>query len=136
MDIYKQAVEIAKEEGKWHKHPTKSRKKQEIQLIKAVERFWQSDKPDEDIKINVCVVYDKKKKEYFVFLTTDTDKTAKQIIKTYELRPEIEEDYRQIKVFWELEDFKSIKYNFIVFHIVMLLIEYMYFQLYKNTEEG
>ncbi|QIB25936.1 hypothetical protein [Caloranaerobacter azorensis] len=39
-----------------------------------------------------------------------------------------------IKGFWELEDFKSTKYNFIVLHIVMLLIGYMYFQLYKNTE--
>ncbi|QIB28099.1 transposase [Caloranaerobacter azorensis] len=136
MDIYKQAVEIAKGEGKWHKHPTKSRKEQEIQLIKDVGMFWQSDKPNEDVKINACVVYDKKKKEYFVFLTTDTKKTAKQIIKTYELRPEIEEDYRQIKEFWKLEDFKSTKYNFILFHIVMLLIGYMYFQIYKNTEEG
>ncbi|SHH71706.1 hypothetical protein SAMN02745135_02375, partial [Caloranaerobacter azorensis DSM 13643] len=42
----------------------------------------------------------------------------------------------QIKEFWKLEDFKSTKYNFIVFHIVMLLIGYMYFQIYKNTEEG
>jgi hypothetical protein len=71
-----------------------------------------------------------------VFLTTDTSKTAKQIINTYELRPEIEEDYRQIKDFWKLEDFKSTKYNFITFHIVMTLISYMYFQLFKNMEEG
>ncbi|AEE97492.1 hypothetical protein [Mahella australiensis] len=55
---------------------------------------------------------------------------------TYELRPEIEEDYRQIKDYWRLEDFKSTKYNFIAFHIVMLLIGYLYFQLYKEAEEG
>lgn len=53
--------------------------------------------------------------EYFVFVTTDLKKTAKQIIQTYELRPEIEEDYRQIKDFWQIEDFKSTKYNFIAF---------------------
>lgn len=69
-------------------------------------------------------------------MTTDTTKTAKQIINTYELRPEIEEDYRQIKDFCKLEDFKSTKYNFIAFHIVMVLIGYMYFQLYKNLDEG
>lgn len=74
--------------------------------------------------------------EYYVFLTTDTDKIAKQIISTYELRPEIEEDYRQIKDFWKLEDFKSTKYNFITFHIVMTLIGYMYFQIFKNMEDG
>lgn len=62
--------------------------------------------------------------------------TARQIIKTYELRPEIEEDFRQVKDFWKLEDFKSTKYVHITFHIVMTLIGYMYFQIYKNTEEG
>ncbi len=69
-------------------------------------------------------------------ITTDTTKTAKQIIKTYELRPEIEEDYRQIKDFWKIQDFKSTKQNFIVFHIVMVLIGYLFFQLYKSMEEG
>lgn len=77
---------------------------------------------------------DKTKDNYFVFITTDTEKSAKQIIMTYELRPEIEEDYRQIKDYWRLEDFKSTKYNFIAFHIVILLIGYLYFQLYKETE--
>ncbi|WP_147566846.1 transposase [Clostridium tyrobutyricum] len=71
-----------------------------------------------------------------MFLTTDTNKTAKQIINTYELRPEVEENFRQIKDFWKLEDFKSTKYNFITFQITMTLIEYMYFQLFKNMEEG
>lgn len=69
-------------------------------------------------------------------MTTDTRKTAKQIIRTYELRPEIEEDFRQMKEFWKLEDFKSTKYNYITYHIVMTLIGYLYFQIYKNLEEG
>ncbi|WP_253205672.1 transposase [Clostridium estertheticum] len=69
-------------------------------------------------------------------MTTDVEKTAKQIINTYEIRPEIEEDYRQIKDFWKLEDFKSTKYNFIVFHIIMTLIRYTYFQLYKTWKRA
>lgn len=69
-------------------------------------------------------------------MTTDTEKTAKQIIEMYELRPEIEEDFRQMKDFWKLEDFKSTKYNYITYHIVMTLIGYLYFQIYKNLEEG
>jgi hypothetical protein len=40
-------------------------------------------------------------------MTTDTSKTAKQIINTYELRAEIEADYRQMKDFGKLEDFKK-----------------------------
>jgi hypothetical protein len=88
------------------------------------------------VEINAYVVHDVKADEYFVFVTTDLEKTAKQIIGTYELRPEIEEDYRQIKDFWQIEDFKSTKYNFIAFHVVMVLIGYLFFHLYKSTEEG
>jgi hypothetical protein len=39
-----------------------------------------------------------------VVLFPESLKTARQIIMTYELRPEIEEDYRQIKDFWKIED--------------------------------
>ena len=53
-------------------------------------------------------------------MTTDTSKTARQIINTYELRPEIEEDFRQMKDFWKLEDFKSTKYNYITYLIVQV----------------
>lgn len=136
MTIYEQAVSIAKSEDNWHAHPNKKRKTQEIQLVKNLGPFWESGEPQKDVDINACVVHDKKDDEYYVFLTTDLDKTARQIINTYELRPEIEEDFRQIKDFWKLGDFKSTKYKFIVFHIVMTLIGYMYFQLYKNMEEG
>ena len=136
MTIYEEAVKIAISENKWQKHPNKNRKTQEIHLVKDLGIMWQSNTPNSDVDLCACVVHDKKDNEYYVFLTTDTAKTAKQIISTYELRPEIEEDYRQIKDFWKLEDFKSTKYNFIIFHIVMTLIGYMYFQLFKNMEEG
>jgi len=136
MTIYEEAVKIAISEDKWQKHPNKKRKTQEIHLVKDLGMMWKSDVPNNDVDLCACVVHDKKDNGYYVFLTTDTSKTAKQIINTYELRPEIEEDYRQIKDFWKLEDFKSTKYNFITFHIVMTLIGYMYFQLFKNMEEG
>ena len=136
MTIYEEAVKIAISEDKWQNHPNKNRKTQEIQLIKDLGMMWVSENPKDDVDLCACVVHDKKDNEYYVFLTTDTSKTAKQIISTYELRPEIEEDYRQIKDFWKLEDFKSTKYNFITFHIVMTLIGYMYFQMFKNMEEG
>jgi hypothetical protein len=136
MTIYEEAVKIAVLENKWQKHPNKKRKAQEIHLVKHLGLMWQSDKSSSDVDLCACVVHDKKDDEYYVFLTTDTNKTAKQIINIYELRPEIEEDYRQIKDFWKLEDFKSTKYNFITFHIVMTLIGYMYFQVFKNMQEG
>ena len=136
MVIYAEAVKIAVSENKWQKHPNKKRKTQEIHLVKDLGMMWESDIPSLDVDLCACVVHDKKDDQYYVFLTTDTTKTAKQIINTYELRPEIEEDYRQIKDFWKLEDFKSTKYNVITFHIVMTLIGYMYFQVFKNMKEG
>lgn len=71
-----------------------------------------------------------------MFITTDLEQGAKAIVSTYELRPEIEEDYRQVKDFWEIENFKSTKYHIITFHIVMLLFGYLFFQIYTTTEEG
>ncbi len=35
-----------------------------------------------------------------------------------------------------LEDFKSTKYNDITYHIIMTLVGYVYFQIYKNLDEG
>jgi hypothetical protein len=82
------------------------------------------------------VVWDEKEEEYYVFVTTDTEKTARQIILASEMRPEIEEDYRQLKDFWQLEDFKSTKLPLIAFHLVCTLLGYLLFQLYVGTEEG
>lgn len=136
MDIYKETIKIAREQNVWYKHPNKKRTNQEIATVKTVGAFWQSNNPEDDVELNAAVVYDKKEDKYYVFISTDLTATGRQIVKTYELRPEIEEDFRQLKDFWKLEEFKSTKYTHIVFHIVMLLIGYLYYQLYKNTEEG
>lgn len=67
--------------------------------------MWVSDTPNNDLDLFACVVHDEKDSEYYVFLTTDTTKTAKQIIETYELRPEIEEDYKTDKGLLEIRRF-------------------------------
>lgn len=111
-------------------------KDQKIQLVTDLDPLWENNQPGEDVPVNAYVIHEKKTDKYFVFMTTDTNRTARQIINTYELRPEIEEDFRQMKEFWKLEDFKSTKYNYITYHIVMTLVGYLYFQIYKNMEEG
>lgn len=136
MSIYQDAVKLATTSGKWQKHPNRKRKGQEIQLVTDLGALWESDEPQKDVPINACVVHDKKTDKYFVFMATDTTRTARQIITIYELRPEIEEDFRQMKDFWKLEDFRSTKYNYITYHIVMTLVGYLYFQVYKNLDEG
>ena len=136
MIAYQDAVSIAKTENNWKPHPNKKRKTQKIAFVEDAGSMWQSEQPEDDVPLNACVVWDTKDDKYYVFVTTDVTKTAKQIIQTYELRPEIEEDYRQLKDFWKLEDFKSTKINVIAFHIVCTLLGYMMFQLYVGTEEG
>jgi hypothetical protein len=135
MNLYKEAIKIAEENNLWLKHPNKKRKNQQISFVESVGCFWIEEEKT-DVDLNACVVKDTKSDIYHVFITTDLSVSAKQIIKTYELRPEIEEDYRQLKDFWKLDKFKSTKYTDIVFHMVMTLIGYLYFQLFKDTEEG
>lgn len=136
MEAYKIAVIGAQCKNDWQKHPNKKRTSQVITLIDGLGENWSSSNPKEDVPINACVVWDKECDEYFVFITTDITKSANDILKTYELRPEIEEDYRQLKDFWKIEDFKSTKLNVILFHVVCVLFGYLFFQLYTLFPEG
>lgn len=142
MNAYQIAVQIAKEENKWELHP--SRENQKIAFVPNLKNYWWSDiinsrkkyVENNDVELNACVVWDTETDNYFVFCTTDTTVSAKQIITTYELRPEIEEDYRQLKDFWKLQDFKSTKINMVALHIIMVLFGYLFFQIYTLIPEG
>lgn len=136
MQAYTQAVFGAKEQNDWHPHPNKKRTNQVITSVPGMGIYWESSDPKKDVPINSCVVWDKEEDKYFVFVTTDLDASANDIIRTYELRPEIEEDYRQLKDFWKIEDFKSTKINVILFHVVCVLFGYLFFQLYTLLPEG
>lgn len=129
MEAYDMAVSIAKHENKWIAHP--HRKSQSISFVSNLKDHWRSSNSRDDVDFNACVVRFDETNSYAVFISANLSISAKQIVSTYELRPEIEEDFRQIKDFWNLEDFKSTKENFINFHIVFTLIGYLFFQLYK-----
>ena len=49
MNLYKEAVSIAKSKGKWEKHPNKKRKTQEIAFVSGLGSMWRSDKADKDL---------------------------------------------------------------------------------------
>lgn len=134
MEIYDIAVGIAENIDAWEPHPT--RKDQMICHVNNLGEYWKSDNLDEDVDLNACVVWIQETQGYAVFVTTDTSKSGKQIIETYQLRPEIEKDLRQLKEFWEIEDFKSTKLGTISFHIICLLFGYLFYQLYLLTEHG
>ncbi len=134
MDAYVMAVSTAISEGNWQDHPTRSNQK--ITLVKDLKEYWGSNCQNEDVELIASVGWDMKDNRYFVFVTTDTTKNARQIILTYELRPEIEEDYRQLKDFWSLDKFKSTKLNMIAFHIITILFGYLFYQIYTTLPEG
>ena len=134
MVEYKMAVDLAEEYDNWIPHP--DRQDQMICHVPKVNSSWEGDLIEDYLELNTCVVWDSESQNHFVFSTTDMSKTAIEIIKMYDLRTEIEEDFRQIKDFWKLEDFKSTRYNFISFHLVCMLFGYLFYQLYLNTEDG
>ena len=134
MVAFEEAVFCAKRKNNWFPHP--SRKNQYITAVADMGVYWESDHEYTDVPINTCVVWDKEADIYFVFATTNTNASASEIIRIYELRTEIEEDFRQLKDFWKLEDFKSTKYNVITFHIICVLLGYLFYQLYINSEQG
>ena len=136
MHIYKEAVKIAEKETKWSEHPT--RDNQEICLVRNLEIFWESIYAG--VKLHGSVVREKNKStndyEYYVFLTTQNVKYAKTIIKNYQIRPEIEEDFRHLKPVWGLRNFTSTKYVNVIFHIIMVLVSYNLFKVFTNTKQG
>ena len=136
MDATNHAIAIAKEQDDWETHPNRKRTRQRIAFVPEIGNMWEGSNPKEDVPLNSCVVWDTETDMYFVFVTTDLSVPAAGIISTYELRPEIEEDYRQLKDFWKIENFKSTKLNVILFHVICVLFGYLFFQLYTITPEG
>lgn len=103
----------------------------------ALEKFRLAIKSDEDIMTegNVRNLINKDENYvYIVILSTDTKMNEVNIIRMYEQRTEIEEDFRQIKDQWDLATFTSTKYNYIMCHIAMLLLGYNIYSLFKGTE--
>lgn len=140
MTAFNKAIETAIENNKWSKHPNKKRPTQKIAFVGNLQNYWKSKNKADDVDFNACVVWDtaadNPDNEYRVFITSDLTKSARQIIQTYELRPEIEEDYRQLKDFWKIEDFKPTQIHLIAFHIMSVLFGYLFFQLYMLMPDG
>jgi len=132
----------------WQPHPNSNpkRKKQQIKEVESLELFW--DGLEAPIKGAVIrqKTDDLKKQnhpngpdgyEYMVFVTTKLSLSAKNIILTYELRPEQEEDYRQLKSEdWKMDEFTSTNLVDIFYHLILVLLAYNLFIVFANTESG
>jgi hypothetical protein len=136
MAAYRTALVLTEGNAhRWERHPT--RPKQEIQRVSDIAGDWESCQ----VELNAGVVreWDRQKQvyEYWVIATTNLERSARGIIRDYEVRSECEEDHRQIKgPDWELDEFLSGKLVEILYHVLMVLFAYNLCQVYSQTEPG
>jgi hypothetical protein len=121
---------------RWEPHPT--RPKQQIQAVGDVSEVWESC----TVPLQTVVVRERDRHEpdgyrYWVFVSTRPALSGRELIKTYQLRPEIEEDYRQLKSRqWLLDEFTSTGWEQILFHVLIVLIAYNLFHVFTRTTGG
>jgi hypothetical protein len=101
-----EAIALAELADEWEAHP--SRTEQTIAWVRGVEHMW----PECHVPLNACVIrfWNKKKKrvDHIVLVTTDLELSASWIVRHYEERPEIEQDYEQMKSGgWQLQKLSS-----------------------------
>ena len=143
MNAYECALTSAyhAESDPWEKHPT--REDQEIKKVVRVDWMWEECK----VPMHGCVVRELKEDrdgsggrkgyKHWVFATTRLRLTAKQMIQTYELRPEIEEDHRQWKEgTWDIAKFTSTRLIQVLYHVICVILAYNLCEVYSNTETG
>jgi hypothetical protein len=135
MIAFDEAVRLAEMADNWQPHP--SRATQQIAFVPGVEHVWDTCR----VTLNACVIrfwHTKKNRyAYIVLVTTDQELTAKWMVKHYEERPEIEQDYEQMKSGgWKLQKLSTTRYSEIVFYLLSVLLSYSLYHLFSNTQAG
>jgi hypothetical protein len=130
-----EAIALAALADKWDAHP--SRAEQTIAWVRGVEHMW----PECHVPLNACVIrfWNKKKKriDHIVLVTTDLELSASWMVRHYEERPEIEQDYEQMKSGgWQLQKLSSTRYSEIVFYVLTVVLSYSLYHLFANTQAG
>jgi len=135
MLSYHEAVQLAELQSAWQPHP--SRDSQHIAFVQGVDHVWDACQ----VPLNACVMrYWNRKKgalDYIVLVTTDQRLTGPWIVRHDEERPEIEQDYEQMKSGgWQLKKLSSTRYSEIVFYITTVVLSYSLYHLFANTQAG
>src|SRR6266436_1033551 len=130
-----EAMQLAAMADKWQAHPTRA--DQTIALVRGVEHMW----TECAVPLNACVIrfWNKKKKctDHIVLITTDLKLSSSWIVRHYEERPEIEQDYEQMKSGgWQLKKLSSTRYSEIVFYVLTVVLSYSLYHLFANTQAG
>src|SRR5262252_1088465 len=130
-----EAIALAAMADQWHAHPTRA--EQRIALVHGVEHMWTAC----EVPLNACVIrfWNKKKRrtDHIVLVTTDLALNVSWIVRHYEERPEIEQDYEQMKSGgWQLQKLSSTRYSEIVFYVLTVVLSYSLYHLFANTQTG
>ncbi len=130
-----EAIQLAEMADKWEAHP--SRAEQRIAWCAV----WSICGQSVTCPLNACVIrfWNKKKKrtDHIVLVTTDLELSASWIVRHYEERPEIEQDYEQMKSGgWQLKKLSSTRYSEIVFYVLTVVLSYSLYHLFANTQAG
>src|SRR6266436_3463860 len=130
-----EAIQLAEMANTWQPHP--SRADQTIALVRGVEHMW----TECEVPLNACVIrfWNKKKKctDHIVLITTDLKLSSSWIVRHYEERPEIEQDYAQMKSGgWQLKKLSSTRYSEIVFYVLTVVLSYSLYHLFTNIQAG
>jgi hypothetical protein len=118
-----EAMQLAAMEDKWAVHP--SRAAQPMAWVRGVDHRW----PECHVPLNAWGIrfWNKKKKrpDHSVLVTTDQELSASWLVRHYEERPEIEQDYEQMKSGgWQLQKLSSTRYSEIVFYVLTVVLSY------------
>ena len=132
---YHEAVQLAELQDAWQPHP--SRDNQHIACVQGVEHLWEAGQ----VSLHACVIrfwnHHKNAVDHIVLVTTDTRLNGAWIVRHYEERPEIEQDYEQMKSGgWHLQKLSSTRYSEIALYILTVVLSYSLYQLFANTQAG
>jgi hypothetical protein len=133
MLSYVEAVGMAKRAATWEPHP--SRPDQDIAFVEGVDHVWDAC----TVPLNACVIrfFNKKALDFIVLVTTDLSLNANWIVRHYQERPEIEQDYQQMKRGgWLLEKLSSQRLSEIVLYVLSIVLAYSLYHLFSNTQAG
>ena len=130
-----EAIQLAEMATQWQPHP--SRADQTMALVRGVEHMW----PACAVPLNAWVMrfWNKKKKckDHIGLITTDLTLSASWIVRHYAERPEIEQDYEQMKSGgWQLQKLSSTRYSAIVFYVLTVVLSYSLYHLFTNLQAG
>jgi hypothetical protein len=130
-----EAVQLAALQDAWQ--PPPSRDAQPIASVTGVDPMWAGC----DVALTACVIRyghrQKKALDHLVLVPTAQRLPGPWRVRHYEERPEMEQDYQQMKRGgWQRTKLSSTRYREIVFYILTVALSYSLYHLFAHTRAG